>query len=369
MHKQTDFQSRDEVLAQTLMERVNRLGRRLAEEKGRKLKIMEVCGTHTVAYARSGITDLVSGYLDLRSGPGCPICVTHQQDLDRVFSLAGLEDTLIVTFGDLLRVPGSFTTLEKEKAGGGRVQICYSPLEAVETAARNPLAKVIFIAIGFETTAPAAAATILQAEARQLTNFWAYPVIKLVPPAISALLQKGNPTGLDGFLLPGHVSTVLGSNAFSFISKSGIPAVVAGFESLDLLMGLYTLLKFIAEKKAAVGNAYTHVVREEGNETARKLIGRCFEVEAETLWRGLGVIPESGYTLKPRYAEYNARQQFITDVAAAETDPLCICGEVITGRATPHECPLFSRRCTPSSPVGPCMVSPEGACGAYYHYM
>lgn len=368
MNKQVDFQSRDDDLAQALMERVKRLGRQLAEEKGRKLILMEVCGTHTVAYARSGITDLVGEYLELRSGPGCPICVTHQGDLDRVFSLAGLQDTLIVTFGDLLRVPGSFTTLEKEKAKGSRVQICYSPLEAVETAAQNRNTQVIFIAIGFETTAPAIASTILQAAARQLNNFWVYPVLKLVPPAISALLQNGNPTGLDGFLLPGHVSTVLGSNAFSFIAKSGIPAVVAGFESIDLLLGLYALLQLIAEKKVAVGNAYTHVVRKEGNKTARKLIERCFEVEAATLWRGLGLIPESGYTLKPRYAEYDARRQFITDVVTAETDPLCICGEVITGRATPHECPLFSRRCTPTSPVGPCMVSPEGACGAYYHY-
>ena len=359
---------RDEGLSQPLLERVNRLGRQLAEEKGRKLKIMEVCGTHTVAYARSGITDLISETIELRSGPGCPICVTHQEDLDRVFALAGLKDTLIVTFGDLLRVPGSFTTLEKEKARGSRVQICYSPLEAVETAAKNPELQVIFIAIGFETTTPAAASIILQAEAQGLKNFWVYPVLKRVPPAIAALLQGENPTGLDGFLLPGHVSTILGSKAFSLISDAGLPAVVAGFEPLDLLMGLYTLLQLMADNRAALGNAYSHVARENGNPAALKLIDSCFTIEPATLWRGLGFIPASGYTLKARYESFNARLHFDTDVSSAETDPLCICGEVITGRASPHQCPLFGRRCTPLSPVGACMVSPEGACGAYYHY-
>lgn len=368
MGEKSEKRFKHETLAKQLLARLSRLGERLAEEKGSKVKIMEVCGTHTVAYARSGIADLVSDFLDLRSGPGCPICVTHQHDLDKVISLTGLQNTLIVTFGDLLRVPGSFTTLEKEKAKGGRVQICYSPLEAVETAARNRGTKVILIAIGFETTAPAIAATILQAATQRLDNFWAYPVLKLVPPAMRALLQNGKPLGLDGFLLPGHVSTVLGSKAFAFIPNFGVPAVVAGFESLDLLMGLYALLELIAENRAAVGNAYSHVVREEGNETARRLIERCFEVEPVTLWRGLGPIPESGYTLRPQYTDFNARLQFETDVAVAETDPLCICGEVITGQATPYECPLFGRNCTPSTPVGPCMVSPEGACGAYYNY-
>ena len=369
MNAHAEHRKRDEGLSKSLLKRMELLGRRLAEKKGRRLKIMEVCGTHTVAFARSGITDLVSGYLDLRSGPGCPICVTHQGDLDRVFSLAGLKDTRIATFGDLLRVPGSFTTLEKEKARGGRIQICYSPLESVETAVQNPKDRVVFIAIGFETTAPTVAAAVLQAGALHLSNFWIYPVLKLVPPALRALIKNGNPAGLDGFLLPGHVSTILGSRPFSFIPEAGLPAVVAGFESLDLLIGLYALLEQIDQNRAELGNSYSHVAREEGNKAALKLMEDCFEVEPATPWRGLGSIPASGYTLKPSYRDFNARLHFDTEVPPAEPDPLCLCGEVITGRASPQECPLFGRRCTPLSPVGPCMVSTEGACGAHYHYL
>ena len=358
-----------DTLAKPLLERIHRLGMSLSHEKGRKLIIMEVCGTHTVAYARSGITDLVSGYLDLRSGPGCPICVTHQADIDRIISLAGLEGTMIMTFGDMLRVPGSYTSLEKELARGRRIKICYSPLEAVDAAARSPELKVVFIAIGFETTAPVIAAAIEMAEQMKLTNFWVYPVLKLVPPALRALLEVDNPPKLDGFLLPGHVATVLGSKAFEFVPNFGFPAVVAGFEHLDLLMGLYTILQLIRENKAVVGNAYSHVVRVEGNETARLLMERFFTVEPTTLWRGLGEISASGYTLQTNYGAFNARLHFKTEAAVAETNPHCICGQVITGRATPRQCRLFGRSCTPATPVGPCMVSPEGVCGAHYHYL
>ncbi len=353
-------------LSQSLLQRLERLGRQLVEEKGRKLVLMEVCGTHTVEYARTGIAGLVGDYIDLRSGPGCPICVTHQNDLDRIFSLARLEDTLIVTFGDLLRVPGSYTTLEQEIARGSRVQICYSPLEAVETAAQNPDTRVVFIAIGFETTAPAIAAAIKLASQQQLTNFWIYPILKRVPPALKALLQ--HPMGLDGFILPGHVAAVLGRKAFTFMPDFGYPAVVTGFEPLDLLWGLYNLLTLIAEKRQDVGNAYSHVVREEGNKRARLLIEECFAIEPVTRWRGLGLISESGYTLQPLYSHLNACLHFTMEVSAASTDPQCACGLVITGQCTPQQCPLFGRRCTPSTPVGPCMVSPEGACGAHYHY-
>ena len=357
---------KNDAVSRPLLEQVKRLGRRLAEERGRKLKIMEVCGTHTVAYARSGISDLVSPYIDLQSGPGCPICVTHQDDLDRVFSLARQQNPLIVTFGDLLRVPGSHTTLEREMARGGRVQICYSPLEAVERAAGNPGDRVVLIAIGFETTTPAMAAALKLAAGYGLDNFWLYPLLKRVPPALKALL--GSPLDLDGFLLPGHVSTVLGREAFSFMGDLGYPSVVTGFKSLDLLLGLYTLLKMVEEGKSEVGNAYSHVVREEGNGTARRLIDECFVPEPLTAWRGLGAIPESGYTLREPFARYNARLQFDMEMAPAGENPHCACGQVITGRFKPHQCPLFGKDCTPSTPVGPCMVSPEGACGAYYHY-
>ncbi len=367
--KQTVQTERMNHLSQQLLEKVHKLGMRLAREKGHKLKIMEVCGTHTVAYARSGITDLASEYLELRSGPGCPICVTHQADIDRVISLARQDGSLIVTFGDMLRVPGSNSTLEKELARGRRIKICYSPLEAVDAAAQNPGTNVILIAIGFETTAPAIAAAVEMAEKEQLTNFWVYPVLKLVPPALKTLLDMDITTSLDGFLLPGHVVTVLGSKAFDFIPNYGLPAVVTGFEQLDLLMGLHDLLQLIAENKAAVGNAYSHVAKAEGNMTARLMMERCFTVEKTTLWRGLGEINASGYTLQPRYDSFNARKNFKTETEDITINPLCICGQVITGRATPRQCKLFGERCNPSTPVGPCMVSPEGACGAYYHYM
>ncbi len=366
MNNQLDQQNISHKLNQSLLQRLERLGRQLVEEKGRKLVLMEVCGTHTVAYARTGIADLISDYIDLRSGPGCPICVTHQKDLDMVFSLAGLENTLIVTFGDLLRVPGSYTTLEQEIARGGRVQICYSPQEAVETAAQNPATKVVFIAIGFETTAPAIAAAIKLAAHQQLTNFWVYPILKRVPPALKALLLS--PIGLDGFILPGHVATVLGSKGFNFMKNHGYPSVVTGFDSLDLLWGLYNLLKMIEENRVDVSNAYSHVVKEEGNRQARLLIEECYAIEPVTRWMGLGLIPESGYTLQPAYSKFNACLHFAMDVPDTSTDPRCICGPVITGQSNPHQCPLFGRHCTPSTPVGPCMVSPEGACGAYYYY-
>jgi hydrogenase expression/formation protein HypD len=354
------------ALNRPLLEKLERLGRKLAEERGRKLNIMEVCGTHTVAYARTGISDLVSPYIDLQSGPGCPICVTHQDDLDRVFSLTRQDNPLLVTFGDLLRVPGSHTTLEREMAGGVRVQICYSPLEAVERAAQDPGDRVVLIAIGFETTAPAMAAALKMAEGYRLDNFWLYPLLKRVPPALKALLE--NPMDLDGFLLPGHVSTVLGSQAFSFMGDLGFPSVVTGFESLDLLLGLYTMLKMIEDGKSEVGNAYSHVVREEGNDTARRLIDECFVPEPLTSWRGLGAIPESGYTIREPYSRHDARLHFDMEGTPAGENPHCACGQVITGRFKPYQCPLFGKSCTPSTPVGPCMVSTEGACGAYYYY-
>ncbi len=352
-----------------LLEQIQIDGRKLAIDLGRKIRIMEVCGTHTVAYARSGITDMVSDYIDLRSGPGCPICVTHQKDLDQVIALAGLQDVTIATFGDLLRVPGTFTTLEKEKARGCQVQICYSPLDALDTAANMPQSKVIFIAIGFETTAPLIASTIINAKINNLRNFWIYPVLKLVPPALQVLLKNNTNLGLDGLILPGHVSAILGLNAFKFISDYQMPAVVSGFEDIDLLKGLIKLLQLIKNKNSEIVNAYTQVVSEKGNKVAQDLMERCFTVEESTLWRGFGSLPGSGLTLRNGYTDFDARNYFGLEVSESIVDPGCLCGEVITGLIKPAQCPLFGSQCTPSMPVGPCMITPEGACGAYYKYM
>ncbi len=358
-----------EAVTAYLLKQINFTGRRLADHLGRKIKIMEVCGTHTVAFARSGITEMVSPFIDLRSGPGCPICVTHQNDLDQIFSLAGRQDVVIVTFGDLLRVPGSLTTLEKEKARGGQVQICYSPLEALEIAASMPKSKIILIAIGFETTAPLIASTIINAKTSNLHNFWVYPLLKLVPPALHILLNNNEKLGLDALILPGHVSAILGRKAFNFISDYQMPAVVSGFEDVDLLNGLYKSLHLIMGRKNEIVNAYAHVVSDKGNIIAQELIDQCFATEEKTFWRGLGSLPESGLMLKEHYSSYDARSYFETTVNGSSTDLGCLCGEVITGLIKPAECPLFGSKCTPSMPVGPCMITPEGACGAYYKYM
>lgn len=362
-------QAKYQAVSALLIEQINHTGRKLAEDLGRKVKIMEVCGTHTVAFARSGITEMVSEFIDLRSGPGCPICVTHQNDLDQIFSYASEQDVVIATFGDLLRVPGTFTTLEKEKAMGSQIQICYSPLEAIEIAAGMQQAKVIFIAIGFETTAPLIASTIIDAKKENLDNFWVYPLMKLVPPALQALLDNNTELGLDGFILPGHVSAVLGRDAFNFISAYHMPAVVTGFENIDLLNGLYRLLQLILEKKNEIANAYAHVVSGKGNKTAQELIGQCFSVEDNTLWRGFGSLPASGLTLRGEYAAYDARNYFETASSEPITDLGCMCGEVITGQIKPVQCPLFGSKCNPSMPAGPCMITPEGACGSYYKYL
>ncbi|RJX25131.1 MAG: hydrogenase formation protein HypD [Dethiobacter sp.] len=355
-------------LTEQLLNKVLKLGQKIAEKKGKKTKIMEVCGTHTVAFSRSGIAQLLSDVLDLRSGPGCPICVTHQQDLDYMISLSRIKEVIIVTFGDLLRVPGSFTSLEKEKAKGADVHICYSPLEAIDLAAANTQKEIVLLGIGFETTAPTIATALAQAREKGLKNFSIYSTLKLVPPALEALLHEKK-FDLDGLVLPGHVSTVLGSNTFDFIAqKYALPCVVAGFEPLDLLMGLYYLLNSIMEEKAELTNAYAHIVKEKGNKTAKEIINLFFE-EGETLWRGFASIPGSGLKLRTEYNDFEARSRFNNlEIPQTEVFSGCSCGDIITGKLTPFDCLLFNTSCTPLTPVGPCMVSSEGACSAYYQY-
>lgn len=355
-------------LVKNLLDRTRELGEKLAFRRGRKTTVMEVCGTHTVAFARSGLAQLLSGFLDLRSGPGCPVCVTHQEDLDYMIALSRLDNTIIATFGDLVRVPGSSSSLEQEKGRGARVHLCYSPLDAVIQAEKHPGMEVIFLGVGFETTAPAIAVTLREAESRGLKNFTLYPALKLVPPALQALLSEAD-CRLDGFILPGHVSTILGVEAFQFLAhEHRLPAVVAGFESLDLLAGMYRLLKIMEAGEHRVENAYSHVVRDKGNTVARDIVSSCFEPVEKSAWRGLGAIPRSGYTLHRNLRLFDARERFPLDLPPSRDYPGCRCGEILSGKAAPPHCPLFSNACTPSSPVGPCMVSSEGACGSYYLY-
>lgn len=356
-------------LLDTALGRTMELARRLAGEMGRKLKIMEVCGTHTVAFAHSGLTGLLSEYVDLRSGPGCPVCVTHQDDLDRMIAAASIKDTVIVTFGDLIRVPGSSSTLEMEKARGAHVHICYSPMEALEICSNYPQKEVVLLGTGFETTTPSLALTVLHAQKRQLKNFSIITALKRVPPALDALFARTE-HNIDGLILPGHVSAVLGRKAFDYLAPEyGLPAVIAGFEPFDLVAALFSLLTDLARGETRVSNLYKHVVRETGNGKAIQVTESVFENEESTRWRGLGTIPGSGLKLRKTCSNFDAAEKFDLNAVKFTKINGCRCGDVITGALIPFECPLFKKSCTPMSPAGPCMVSQEGACSAYYRYL
>lgn len=352
-----------EVLCKTMD-----LARAVSHKKGRKIVLMEVCGTHTTAFARSGLTRYCNEVIELRSGPGCPVCVTHQQDIDSIIALAELEEVITVTFGDMMRVPGSVSSLEQAKARGARVHVCYCPIEALSLAQEFPGKQVILTGIGFETTAPAIASTLLEAKRKGILNFSVFTALKLVPPALHALLHKEN-YNLDGMILPGHVAMILGSRAFDFIARQhGLPAVVTGFEQPDLLAGLYQLLAMIDRNEADVRNAYPRVVRDSGNREAQELLRQCFEID-DVLWRGFGTIPRSGYRLKGANREFEAWDRLGLEMPQYRKTEGCQCGQIICGTATPFQCKLFKGTCTPATPVGPCMVSAEGACNAYFQYL
>lgn len=331
------------------------------------LVIMEVCGTHTTAVSRYGLRPLLEP-LRLLSGPGCPVCVTAAGDLDRMIALAG-SCAIVATFGDLLRVPGSGTSLEQAQAAGADVRVVYSPLDAVRIAAENRERPVVFLGVGFETTAPALALAVKQAEKEDLDNFYLYSCLKTVVPALQTLLA-GDAPGLDGLLLPGHVSCVIGRRAQDFVaSVHGVPAAVTGFTESDILLGLAAVILMIEKGEPDVVNAYPRVVREEGNAQAQNLLSEVFTA-ADAEWRGLGGIPGSGLALRPEFARHDAALHF--DLPQPQTsrqakEP-CRCGDVLRGAIIPPECALFAGRCTPLSPLGPCMVSSEGACAAYYSY-
>lgn len=352
---------RDNKLAQNLAKKIK-------ETVGkRKTVLMEVCGTHTVAIFRSGIKSLLPENLHLLSGPGCPVCVTPNYYLDKAIAYARLKDTIIVTFGDMLRVPGSSSSLEKEKANGCDIRIVYSTIEALEIAENNPKKKVVFLAVGFETTSPTTAVVILKAKEHNLKNFFVFSGHKLIPPALETLV---NTIGLrvEGFLLPGHVSTIIGSKPYEFVAeKYKVPGVIAGFEPVDILQAIYMLVKQITEGKAKIEIQYTRSVKEEGNPKAKELLDEVFWATGSN-WRGIGVIPLSGYFLKDNYRQFDAEENIPVEVEVRQDKTGCICGDVLQGLKTPFECPLFAKVCTPEEPVGACMVSSEGTCAAYYKY-
>lgn len=350
-------------------ERCRKLLTAIAELPLGETRIMEVCGTHTMAIAEAGIRSLLPESVHLISGPGCPVCVTVQGDLDAVMDLAMEPGVILTGYGDMLRVPGSRRgdSLLRRRALGADVRTVYSPMDALEIAARETEKQVVFLGIGFETTAPGTAAAALAARERGLGNFTVLSLLKSVEPALRKLIETED-FSVDGFLCPGHVATVIGEEGFRFLSEEyRIPGVIGGFEPEEILTAVYLLLRQIAERTASIQNAYPRAVRPEGNPLARKIMAQCFELVPAS-WRGLGEIPESGFAFREELAELDAAKRFGISPAQVREPAGCRCGEVITGKLESADCPLFGRACTPEEPVGPCMVSSEGACAAAFKY-
>ena len=356
-----DFSAfKDPKLARGLIETIHRLAPEHAT-------LMEVCGTHTVAIARNGIRDLMPEGLRLASGPGCPVCVTCNRDIDTVIALARIPNVTITTFGDMTRVPGSTSSLLAEQAAGRSVEIVYSPLDALAFAKAHPEREVVFVGVGFETTTPLVAMAIKRAKAMGLSNFTVFAAHKNMPGALELLV--GDPTlELDALILPGHVSTIIGAEPYRFLAeKYGIPGVITGFEPVDVLQGIAMLVRQLHEGRAEIEIAYARGVMPEGNPVALAAIDEVFETCTAT-WRGLGDIPGSGYRIRDGFANFDAVRRFEPDVEPTRDPKGCRCGDVLRARIAPNECPLFRTVCTPENPVGPCMVSSEGSCAAYYRY-
>lgn len=333
------------------------------------MRLMEVCGTHTMALARTGVRQLLPPQVKLISGPGCPVCVTPANVMDEVLRIAALPGVTLTTYGDLMRVPGSKPgfDLRRQKALGADIQVVYSPMDALELAKAHPEQQVVFLGVGFETTAPGTALAVLEAQRQGLKNFSLLCLLKATPPALRALLSQED-FGVDGFLCPGHVATILGAEAFSFLPQEyQKPAVVAGFEAGDLVAALHLLITQVKDHTPKLENEYTRAVSQEGNQMAQGVMAQVLDPKDDT-WRGLGDIPSSGFGLKPEFAAYDAAARFGFSPAPQTAPSPCRCGDVICGRIGPRECPLFGTVCSPDNPVGPCMVSGEGACAAAYLY-
>jgi hydrogenase expression/formation protein HypD len=408
--------SGDTELARVLLNRINRLIPQvvsgspksevrspnvrtsyLAARTSPGVNLMEVCGTHTMAISASGVRRSVDPRLRLTSGPGCPVCVTAQEDLDVAIRLASCPNVIITTFGDMIRVPGSESSLEQEAAHGRDIRVVYSPLEAVKIAQANPRSTVVFIGVGFETTAPTVAAAVKIARAGKLDNFLVLPRFKTMPQALR-MIAGAKTTRIDGFILPGHVSTIIGSKPYEFLAEEfNKPCCIVGFELLDILQGIEMLLEQLGGKRLTADGRrpadscreplavsrwppvveiqYTRSVTPEGNREAQKLMAEVFR-PADAVWRGLGSIPGSGLSFAPGYREFDAQMRLMkstnderrTTNDGRRTSKGCRCGDVLLGLIVPNECRMFARACTPEKPLGPCMVSSEGACAAYYKY-
>lgn len=335
---------------------------------GRPVKLMEVCGTHTVAIFRHGIRGVIPKEISLLSGPGCPVCVTPIKDVDIAMAISKTDGFVLTTFGDMMRVPGSKKqSLFHAQAEGANIQIVYSPMDALELALKHKDKKVVFFATGFETTSPSIAGTLSLAEKAGADNFHIYSAHKVVPPALKALLSSPD-LKIDGFILPGHVSAIIGTAPYEFLASDyKIPSVVTGFDAEDILTSIMMLMTQMAEGRAAVEIQYTRVVKPEGNRKAVSMINEYFE-PCDANWRGIGVIPGSGLALKANKARLDINRVLNIQVPDSQEPKGCQCGQVLRGIKIPTDCKLFGKTCTPEHPVGACMVSTEGSCAAYYKY-
>jgi hydrogenase expression/formation protein HypD len=351
---------RDAELAQQFAEKIKRISQR-------SIRLMEVCGTHTVSIFRSGIRSVLPATVSLLSGPGCPVCVTDQAEIDAFVELAKQPGVIVTTFGDLMRVPGSASSLQRERADGRDIRIVYSTLDALSVAQKNPGRQVVFLGVGFETTAPTIAAAILSAAGMKLENFSVICAHKTVPQALEALMTLDD-VRIDGFILPGHVSVIIGLNAYRpFFERHRIPCVVAGFEPADILNAVASMVEQIESGKPRLENGYPRAVSEPGNVKAQRMLAEVFE-PVDACWRGIGLIPGSGLRIREAYAAYDTGRRFALRLPEAKPPKGCACGEILTGKKTPPECALYTKVCTPMDPAGPCMVSSEGTCAAYYRY-
>ena len=351
---------KDPKLARGLIESIARLAPPEAT-------LMEVCGTHTVAIARNGIRNLMPEGTHLASGPGCPVCVTSNHDIDTVIALARVPGVTIATFGDMTRVPGSTSSLLKEQAAGRSIEIVYSPLDALTLAEQYPERQIVFVGVGFETTTPLVAMAIKRAAAAGLKNFSVFGAHKNMPGALEAIVNDPQ-LKVDALILPGHVSTIIGAEPYRFLAeKYGIPGVITGFEPVDILQGIGMIMRQLHEGRAEIEIAYARGVMWEGNPVALAAIDEVFETCTAT-WRGLGLIEGSGYRIRPAFERYDAVKRFRPEVEPTQDPKGCRCGDVLRGIMPPSDCPLFRTVCTPENPVGPCMVSSEGSCAAYYRY-
>lgn len=347
-------------------ELVNSLVDEIKKFTDREYTFMEVCGSHTMAIHRFGIPHLLPTNIRLISGPGCPVCVTGKNYIDKAIAYSHYSDTIVATFGDLMRVPGSYSSLERAQANSSDIRVVYTPLDALSIAKNNLGKKVVLLGVGFETTAPGTAVVIKQAFTANIENFFLFSAHKVMPPAMDAIVNEG--VQIDGYICPGHVSTITGKSIYEHIpEKYGLPCVISGFEPSDILQSILMLIKQIEENRPSVEIQYKRVVKPEGNPKARQFMEDVF-VPRDDYWRGLGTIQNSGLQLKEEYKDFDIEEIRPILIETDEHEPDCICGEILKGFKKPLDCKLFGRKCTPVNPVGACMVSSEGACQAYYKY-